>query len=340
MQRYDLLLVVVLFSGVAAFLIDVWLIRKAESFGLIDMPNSRSSHDRPTPKGGGIGIVVGVFAALSISYAAGVIARDIRYGYIVGGSLAVGLLGFCSDRSDLPPVLRIVVQTLVAALVVFFIGSPTSLTIAGHRFPIGPYGGAIATLWLVAVTNFYNFMDGIDGLAAMQTITAGIGIAVFGMMPQCGSLVPLGLTLAGASTGFLVLNAPPAKIFMGDVGSYFAGFYIASIALLDERYAIPTILLLGIFIFDPVVTLLRRIGKGEPWYRAHRNHLYQRAVCSGYSHSQVTAALSLLLFSFMGAACVYLRSSPPVQAAILGIAFLCCIGLVIQVRSMEKRKRI
>ena len=336
-----MLIFIVILSGIISFLISLWLIKRTDKFGLLDIPNMRSSHEKPTPKGGGAGIVLGILFALTGYWLAGKIKMDIKYFVIIGGFLAVASVGFYNDRFNSSALSRIILQTFIASTMVWFMGSPVVLEIGGHNFNIGYFGIIFAVIWLVGVTNFYNFMDGINGLAAMQGIIAGIGITIFGMILKDKSLIPMGLVLSGATAVFLILNFSPAKIFMGDAGSYALGLYIASFGLVDGRLLVPVVLVLGVFIFDTVVTLIRRIIKGERWYQAHRTHFYQRAVKLGYSHLQVTSVLSVISFLLTVMACIYLQALPLVKISIIVVAVLGLFSLALWIILKEgKYKRL
>ena len=324
-----MLIFIVILSGIISFLTSLWLIERTDRLGLVDIPNIRSSHNKPTPKGGGVGIVLGMLIALAGCYLAGKIKADIKYLIIIGGFLAVALVGFYNDCFNSSVLSRIILQTFIASIMVWFIGSPVVLEIGGSTFNVGYFGIIFAVIWLVGITNFYNFMDGINGLAAMQGVIAGIGIAVFGVILKDNSLIPIGLLLSGATAGFLMLNFPRTKIFMGDAGSYALGLYIASFALVNKRLLVPIALILGVFIFDTVVTLIRRIIKGECWYQAHRTHFYQRAVKLGYSHLQVTSVLSVVSFLLTVMACIYLQALPLVKISIIIVAVLGLFSLAL-----------
>lgn len=155
----------------------------------------------------------------------------------------------------------------------------------------------IAIVWMI---NLYNFMDGIDGIAGTEAITISGAAAIF-LWVQNSGLVAVCLLILAAVLGFLIWNWPPAKIFMGDVGSGFLGFVIAVLAIWSENSgAAPLLiwlLLLGVFIVDATVTLVKRMTRGEKLYEAHRSHVYQLAVQAGYSHKQVT--LTILLINMM-----------------------------------------
>ncbi len=302
-----MLILLTIFSGLISFFALGCLIKKSSKLGLIDIPNARSSHNKPTPKGGGLGMVLGVFAAIAAGFLINLIDSRIEYLLLISSFLAMAVLGFYSDRFNIPAFIRLILQVVIAAIIVYSMkNSLSSFEILGYRVTIGHLGVFLGIVWLVGITNFYNFMDGIDGLAAMQGIISGIAIAVFGIILGRQEVTFLGLILFGAVSGYLFFNITRAKIFMGDVGSYFLGFYIASIGLIDNRLLVPVALLLGVFIFDTVVTLITRIIRKEIWYEAHRSHFYQRAVSLEYSHVRVTFAISLITVLLAVIACAYL----------------------------------
>ncbi|MEM1115324.1 MAG: glycosyl transferase [Bacteroidota bacterium] len=155
---------------------------------------------------------------------------------------------------------------------------------------LGLAGALLGVFWLVGLTNAYNFMDGIDGIAATQGVVAGLGWMLVGSVLGEPITAMTGALVAGATAGFAVHNWPPAKIFMGDVGSAFLGFVFAALALVagDGRIPIAALLFVWPFVFDSGVTFCRRLLKRENVFAAHRSHLYQRAVIAGVSHATVT----------------------------------------------------
>ena len=158
---------------------------------------------------------------------------------------------------------------------------------------LGWWGLPITFFWIVGLTNAFNFMDGIDGIAGGQGVVAGLGWAVLGWLSDQPLIGALGLLLASTSLGFLGHNWPPARIFMGDVGSAFLGYNFAAIPIItaqfDTRLPLAGIMMIWPFIFDTSLTFFRRLSKGENVFIAHRSHLYQRLVIVGYSHRFVSS---------------------------------------------------
>lgn len=336
-----MLITAVFFLTIAvSALISLWFITNAGKLGFMDIPNARSSHNLPTPLGGGAGIVAAMAAGFGVCYVAGAVEINVKYLSVIAGFFAMALLGFFSDRFNISAIIRIILQAAIAVVMVWRVGCPASFYIAGFDMRTGCICACFAVLWIVAITNFYNFMDGIDGLAAMQGLIAGAGIAIFGAIIGNRSVIPMGLILSGASAGFLILNFPPARIFMGDTGSYSLGLYIASFGLIDKRLFIPVTMVLGVFIFDSAVTLVKRLVNGEEWYNAHRSHFYQRALKLGYSHRQVTSAVSVIIAILTAMAAAYIKAPPLLQIVILvsaaAVVTSAAVWLVFKERSREK----
>ena len=195
----------------------------------------------------------------------------------------------------------------------------------------GWLGVPLAFFWVVGLTNAYNFMDGIDGLAGSQAVIAGVGWAGLGWLRGEPLVSLLGLLVAGSSLGFLLHNWPPARIFMGDVGSAFLGFTFAALSVLaaqqNPRLAVAGILLLWPFIFDTIGTFLRRLRRRENVFAAHRSHLYQRLVIAGYSHRTVTLLYSGLALVGLVLALVWVLALPGADWLALGLPGLLGFGL-------------
>jgi Fuc2NAc and GlcNAc transferase len=293
--------VITAFAGAAliAFVVAAvvaWLVAKnASRLGMLDVPNERSSHQSATPRGGGLGIVAGVAAGVIFLAAAGIpVGRELAI--LLVGTAILAALGAIDDRRSIPARYRLIVQLAVALAVVILIGGVERLPLPPPLdFPIGWLGIPLAVIWLVTVTNFYNFMDGIDGLAAGQGFAscAGVVIGVWSV-----GAVELALVLAAACIGFLLLNSPPARIFLGDVGSTSIGFAIAGLPLLAPQFGRPMALFgvaigLSLFLLDPLETLFRLMRARRPIGVAHRAHSYQALASTRERHRLVTGVLVL-----------------------------------------------
>lgn len=277
------------FSGVLTSLVR----RQAVATAVLDFPNERSLHQVPTARGGGIALAVVVLGVLAWLGWSGLLPAAQVVG-LAGGASLVALVGWVDDVRSLPSHIRAIAQTVAAGWFLWWTGGMETLVIGGRTLALGPAGTALALVAIVWSINLYNFMDGIDGIAGGQAVVAG-GFAAVLLAGVAPGLSLLSAAIAGASLGFLAWNWSPARIFMGDVGSGLLGFLFAALALLSERGGgaplLSWLLFGGVFIFDATVTLVRRIARGERWYAAHRNHAYQRAVRSGWSHARVSSGV-------------------------------------------------
>jgi len=279
-----------------AVLMTGFVRRMAVRAQLIAFPTSRSSHSVPTPIGGGIGIVLSYLAMLAFLALADIAPLG-EIAVLLSGAL-VAVVGFLDDRKHLSVGLRLGVQTASVLYAVWLCGDLPPLWVGNMQVGGVLFAWVFIPLALVWLTNLYNFMDGIDGLAGMEAAFVSFAAAVilFAFGDVGLGLVCLGL-FAGV-TGFLVWNWPPARIFMGDAGSGFLGLTLGIVALLSHAHGTMSlwswVLLLGAFIVDASVTLVRRIVTGKPFYQAHRQHAYQHAALRYKSHGVVTRTVLLL----------------------------------------------
>jgi Fuc2NAc and GlcNAc transferase len=291
LDRSDLLL------GTAAFVASAGLSllarRYAMAHSLLDVPNERSSHSVPTPRGGGLAIVAVTLAGIGILAAMGRLGLHPAIALGGGGAL-VAAVGWVDDRGGLAAGPRLMAHLAAAVWAIAWLGGMPHLAVGAETWNVGLGGAFLAVLGVVWATNLYNFMDGIDGLAAGEAVTVGL-IGALLLAPRESALAAVALLLSAASSGFLVWNWPPARLFMGDVGSGFLGFLFGTLAVAAENAgALPALLwlvLLGPFFADATITLLRRIARGDRWYAAHQAHAYQRAVQAGWSHRMVAGAI-------------------------------------------------
>ena len=322
-------------AALLSWLLTNWVRRYALTSALFDMPNERSAHLVPVPRGGGLSIVL-------VTLALGVAASAFRWitpatTLALAGGIPVAIIGWLDDRHSQPALRRALVHAVAAVWAVWHLGGLPTLRIGESVVPLGAAGAVLAVVGLVTATNFFNFMDGIDGIAAGEAMLAGLvgGALLFGT--GYSGLGFIALAIAAASAGFLVWNWSPARIFMGDIGSGFLGFVIAVLALASERAgAIPLVLwalILGVFIFDPLLTLLRRFAHGERWHAAHRSHAYQRIVQMGVSHARVTTGSMLTTCVLGGLAAVGAwRSAWVLAAGATGALVLTAIYLLVERR--------
>jgi Fuc2NAc and GlcNAc transferase len=311
----------------------------ARRWGVLDRPNPRSSHSRVVPRAGGVAVLAGVGLALTLAPASWWLRPAAAA--LVGGIVVLAVVGFCDDRWGLAPLVRLAIQTLVAAALVFFAGALDRVPLPPPLdVPLGALGPAVSVVWLVAVVNFYNFMDGIDGLAGVQAAITGGGIAMLALDPFSSFLAA---ALAGAAAGFLVFNWSPASIFLGDVGSGVMGYTLAALPFLapgGSRAAMVWFVALSLWFFlsDALWTLLRRLVRGERVHEAHREHLYQRLVMSGWSHARVSTILGTWALGLTVLALVALRLDDPGASWVILLLAVVLFGFEVGlVRSREAR---
>ncbi len=287
---YLILFFVLVVSFMLTWIVRIIAIRRS----ILDIPNHRSSHTIPTPRGGGLAVAVSWFAGLSFFYKCGIIELNFFYALLSG--LPLIIIGFIDDLFNIKPLSRFVVQFICAAMAVYFLGGFQNLQVATvnlkHIYVLTPIA-FIAIVWSV---NLFNFLDGIDGYIGTEIVFIGLALYLL-------SGYYTGLLLAMATTGFLIWNWPRAKIFMGDAGSTLLGFTVAVFAIYYQNNFTLSIsvwlILTSVFWFDATVTIIRRLLNKEYLAVAHRKHAFQRIVQSGFSHGKTTLwALGLNIFGF------------------------------------------
>ena len=294
---------VVVAAFVLAVIVTGLMRRYALRKNLIDVPNLRSSHASPTPRGGGVAIVIAFFSAAVLLAILGLIGARLLGAVLIGGG-ALALVGFIDDRWHLRAGLRFSVHLAAAICVVLLIGGLPESTLASWGMHGSWIGGVIAVLVLVWITNLFNFMDGIDGIAGSEAVfVSGSGALLNLYNGGAPGLTAAMLCLAAASLGFLRWNWPPARIFMGDVGSGFLGFTLGLLGLaVSQRGTIPIEawgILGGFFLVDATITLLWRVLRGDQWFEAHRMHAYQRLARRWNAHLPVTLAVTVINLAWL-----------------------------------------
>ena len=280
----------------AALVLTGMMRRYALHAQLIDHAGDRSAHDSPTPRGGGASIVLATIAALMVSPWLLGVPLDAAIG-LDGGGAIVALIGWLDDHGHVRPIIRLAMHVAGAAWLIWWVG-PFPL---GQLFFWNPEWNLAASIlsafFIVWMINLYNFMDGIDGLAAGEAVATTLGGAVLLVgagMASVPTIAPA-LILAAATLGFLPWNWPPARIFMGDASSGFLGFMLAALAIvmghLTPQLGYAWAILPGVFIADATVTLVRRLLRRERIHVAHRSHAYQRWTRRIGGHLPVTMAV-------------------------------------------------
>lgn len=287
---------------------------KARRF--LDHPNERSSHNAPTPRGGGLAVTTAVVLGWLCALPSAPSSLLPTIAVTALGAVVLMLIGWWDDRHSLPPAPRFLLQmaAIAAALMVL----PPGLTFQG-MFPPWLDVGLTFLGWLWFV-NLYNFMDGIDGITGVETTSVGVGIAVL----ASATVMPLALSVALAGLLFLKWNWHPAKVFLGDVGSIPLGHFLAALLVILARdgQVLAAVILPAYYLADATITLVRRALRGEKIWRPHRLHFYQRAVQAGRSHAVVSSTVLVANMVLIGAAALTAKYSP-----LGGIALAaCCVG--------------
>jgi len=297
---------------------------------LLDIPGQRSSHSQPTPRGGGLAIIA--------SFLLLVLVAGWQQGFspllvaLLGAACCVAILGFADDHGHIPAGWRLLGHLAAAVWAVYWLGLPQ---VSLFGIEPGVWLHVPVVLYLAWLLNLFNFMDGIDGIASLEAISVSLGaLLVYWLSsPTLPLSADLLLGLVAATAGFLLWNLPPAKIFMGDVGSGTLGIILAIFALESSLHNPLWFwawqILLAVFIADASYTLLRRLLRGEKVYQAHRSHAYQRAARALASHGRVSLAVALinLLWLLPLALLVVQELLAPLWGLLL--AYLPLVGLAI-----------
>ncbi len=297
--------IVALVAGVLAWWFTGQLARDRLVPAVLDRPNERSLHVKPTPRTGGIGIFTGLLFVFILAEWLGFSLGSLNGKTLFESSLAweivlltygLALVSFVDDRGGIPVPIRFAAHLMAASMLVIGGGlqlSGLSLPLLGEM-DLGWLSVPVSIGWLVWMTNLYNFMDGMDGFAGGMAVAGGIALAGFGWGMGHTVMFLIGGGIAVSSAGFLLHNFPPAKIFMGDVGSVPLGFLFGSLMLLGVQDRVfdgwVPLMLFSPFIVDATVTLVRRLVRGERIWQAHRTHYYQRLVLLGWGHTRTVLA--------------------------------------------------
>ena len=264
-------------------------------YKLLDTPNERSSHTVLTPRVGGLAIASTFFASVLYIDLAYSIEANLFYSLFISGLLIVGI-GFWDDLKDISSRFRLLIHFLASINVVYWLNGSPPLNIMGMLFDSNIFTILISVVVLVWFLNLFNFMDGIDGLAASETIFVSSAGAFFSWLNGLDILFYISLALSFSTLGFLMFNWPPAKIFMGDVGSGFLGLTIGVLAYSNAIEGVSLwvwFILFSVFLVDSTYTLVMRFLSGEKWYMAHCSHAYQHAA-RRFGHKKVSIFATLI----------------------------------------------
>lgn len=283
----------------SAVIVDLVIIM-ATRYRLVDLPNQRSAHALPTPRGGGVAIVITmVVATIGVAFRWPGIALPLMLGGLIP-ALVIAWIGVLDDMQPLRASLRLFIHIGVALAITAVLGPIQSVAIPGvSEIALGWAAWPVTVIWIVGLTNAFNFMDGSDGMAALGAVMVGLAITAISLAVWVPPLMVLGAFVAAAAGGFLVFNWQPARVFMGDVGSAFLGTFFAALPLLFPPHLrsvvlVPIVLALWPYIYDPFVSVLRRIWNRHNPLEPHREFLFHRLVRSGVPHATVA-----LLYGFL-----------------------------------------
>lgn len=338
------LLVVAVLAWVTSFIGVLILRRWAFDLGFVDVPNLRSSHAHPTPRAGGLPLVLTVLIGLTALSAARWVSLPSVVLALCVGAFLVAAVSLADDRWRLPAAVRLAAQVVGTLVLVAGGGTLGPVQVSDSvAWSLGWLTLPVTFLWVIGLTNAYNFMDGIDGLAAGQAMVTALTMGWLGYLLGNQLVAVFMALLASATLGFLVLNWPPARIFLGDVGSAFLGFTFAGWAVLTASPLgggppfLAWAAVLSPFILDTAVTLACRVARRERWYEPHRQHYYQRLVRCGWPHVLVTG-LYAVMSAFCGAAAILCYGYGLVSSIVVLSVVLVEFGLlVLLVRAAERR---
>lgn len=332
----------VLVTVVALSFVFTGLVRRyALSQQLLDQPNVRSSHSVPTPRGGGVAIVIAFLSGLLLMRES-VLSNTMVA--LLGAGIGVASVGFVDDHGHIAARWRLLVHFSCAAWLIHWLGVPP-LELLGNHYELGMVGVVLIALYLVWIINLYNFMDGIDGIAGIEALIIGAsGTTVYWVAGLAGLLDAdlidnfcMPALLAAATMGFLAWNFPPAKIFMGDTGSGFIGLMLGAFSL-QAAVATPVLfwcwaVLLGVFVVDATVTLSRRLLRGERVYEAHRTHAYQHAAIEFGGHRVVTLAVAAINLLWLLPWALAIAAGWVAGVVGVVLAYVPLVGLVLRFRA-------
>jgi FlaA1/EpsC-like NDP-sugar epimerase/UDP-N-acetylmuramyl pentapeptide phosphotransferase/UDP-N-acetylglucosamine-1-phosphate transferase len=346
-------LCIVALAFVASLGLTAWLCSRPSFLLPLDCPNGRSLHDNPTPRTGGMAILGGLLLGLICAGAVDAVGFDILRGmgdetvpgirWVLLMALLLGVVSYLDDRLHLSLGIRLAAQGVAAAGLVLGVG----LKITEIPIPtvgsveLGWFAAPFSILFLMWMTNLYNFMDGMDGFAGGMTVI-GFGF-MSGLALASGhpALALVAWCVVAASVGFLAFNMPPARIFMGDVGSVPLGFMAGGLSLVGLQQAIfdPWVpaLIFSPFIVDATVTLIRRLGRGQRVWQAHREHYYQRVVLAGWGHRNTVCAEYALMVAMGITALAYVEVNDEHRALLIGGGMCGFVSLAFAVSSLEQR---
>jgi UDP-N-acetylmuramyl pentapeptide phosphotransferase/UDP-N-acetylglucosamine-1-phosphate transferase len=306
------------------FTVSAWLTSRfcdpASRFHILDHPNERSLHTQPTPRSGGLAILAGVVLGFALTaWHFGQVGNLL---WLLLSVLSVATVSYIDDRYHVPVIGRLSAHLMAAGLLLWAGFSLRMVDVAGHEFSLSSAaGGILSVIFIVWMINLYNFMDGMDGFAGGMAVIGFGAFALLGWQAGNSLFMLLNLITAAAAAGFLIFNFPPARIFMGDVGSSTLGLLAAASALWGARDGIfpfwIAVLIFSPFVIDASVTLIRRAFRGEKIWQAHKSHYYQKLVQAGWGHRKTVLLEYAIMLGCEATALWGVHASNELRVAIL-----------------------
>ena len=287
----------IVIATIAISFVLTHLVRKiAIKRNKFDIPNERSSHQNPTPRGGGVAVVAAFVFGLLALLIRGDIASESFYAIVLPGAL-VAAIGYLDDLGRVTAArLRLIGHFVAAVIAVYILDGLPPMPVFAETLDIGLVGNIIAVLFLVWMLNLFNFMDGIDSITGVEALTSCLILTIFLISKSETELWQVPALMCAAVIGFLYFNWPPARIFLGDIGSGFIGFTIGTISLVIARsqplITWAVIILLGVFVVDATVTLIRRLIDKQRISTAHRSHAFQHLANNADRHLKVSLSIA------------------------------------------------
>lgn len=324
------LMYLLLITVISLFLTEL-LRRYSLKANILDIPGERSSHSIATPRGGGLSIVVIFLVVVGFT---DLLATNIVFA-LIGAGILIAAVGFWDDQGHIAARWRLLSHFIAVFWVLFWLGGISEFHIFNYSINANWLGIAVTAILLVWLLNLFNFMDGIDGIAASEAIFVSSAGAYFSWANDFASFSFISLALAAATMGFLILNWHPAKIFMGDAGSGFLGLILGIIAyvnILEGGIFWIWPILLAVFLVDSGVTLFRRILNGEKWYEAHCSHAYQHAARK-WGHKRVTICVIIINTFFLFPMAFFTQQNPEMAIIYTLLTFIPLITVALKFKA-------
>ncbi len=324
-------------SFVLSVLLTIYYRRLALRFKILDIPNERSSHKQPIPRGAGITFFVSFNLILALLIQQDILTMKYTFPVFLGGPVIM-LLGYWDDISSIPATVRLTVHLLVSLFIFILISSGFSKVVEISFLPAWPWlTTGFCILFIAWFINLYNFMDGCDGLATSVGMVGSGLISLLSYLSGHEDLAIIYLILAYSLAGFLVFNWHPAKVFMGDAGAYFLGYVFGALALVSKMYYDSSLyihlIVFGLFVVDATWTLARRAWRGERVFSAHRQHAFQKLIKQGWGHARVTSLYVLITVLWLFPMAALCMNYSTLSFLFLVVAYLPIFGFVLYLKA-------